>query len=344
MRAFQLVAPQSVELRDVPEPEPAPTEVLLRVTGAGVCHSDLHFLEIGHELFSLPMTLGHEIVGTVVATGEAATGWEAGQEAAVYLSWGCGKCRACIEGADQYCESYPRGTVPGAGIGYPGGMADLVTVPARQLIDLEGLDPLMAAPLTDAALTPYHAIDLSRERLCPSSTVVVVGVGGLGHMAVQILRAITRSTIVAVDTDETRLRDAVGHGADHMVPSDSTAAAEILSLTAGRGADVVLDFVGIDQTLALAADCIASRGQITAVGVAGGQLAYNTAGPPVGLPWGVSVVRPYGGTRRDLQEVLTLARRGAIKAQVEKFDLDSAAAVLEKLSKGEINGRAVLVP
>src|SRR3954449_2032105 len=99
MRAVQLIGQDRVELRDVPSPEPGPGQVLLRVTGAGVCHSDLHFLHIGHELFPLPMTLGHEIAGLVVACGAGVTGWEEGQSAIVYLSWGCGRCRACAEGA-----------------------------------------------------------------------------------------------------------------------------------------------------------------------------------------------------------------------------------------------------
>jgi propanol-preferring alcohol dehydrogenase len=223
-------------------------------------------------------------------------------------------------------------------------MAEMVSVPVRHLIELNDLDPVLAAPLTDAALTPYHAIALSRDRIEPSSTVVVIGVGGLGHMAVQILRGTSDVRIVAVDTDENRLKQATELGADHVLLSDAAAEQEVLRLTRGRGADVVLDFVGIDPTLALAAGCIASRGQITIVGVAGGVLSYGTAGPPMGLPWGVSVVRPFGGTRRDLLEVLALAEKGHIAAHVERFTLEEAPHVLQQLSQGEINGRAVLVP
>jgi propanol-preferring alcohol dehydrogenase len=224
-------------------------------------------------------------------------------------------------------------------------MAENVTVPARHLAHLGDLDPVSAAPLTDAALTPYHAIALSRDRLGPSSTVAVIGVGGLGHMAVQILQATSAATVVAIDTDEGRLRHATELGAGHAVPSDDHAPDEVLRLTAGRGADVVLDFVGSDATLALAAGCVATAGHVTVVGLAEGGLPVPAAAPPpAGLPWGCSVTKPYGGTRRDFQEVLALGRAGRIAVHVERFGLDEAASVLDRLERGDVDGRAVLVP
>lgn len=344
MKAFQLIEPRRAEVRDVPEPEPAPGSVVLRVAGAGVCHSDLHILHADQALFPLPLTLGHEIAGTVAAVGAGVTGWEEGQPALVYLCWGCGRCRACAVGAENYCEAFPRQTVPGGGLGHDGGMAELVSVPARHLVALGELDPVDAAPLTDAALTPYHAVSSSRDRLGPGSTAVVVGVGGLGHMAVQILAATVAATVVAVDTDEGRLRTATELGAHRGVLSDERAAAEVLATTGGRGADVVLDFVGAPATLALAAGCVASAGQVTVVGLAGGNLAFGASAPPASLPWGASVVKPYGGTRRDLLDVVALARRGRIGVRTQRFGLAEAPAVLERLERGEIDGRAVLVP
>jgi alcohol dehydrogenase, propanol-preferring len=344
MRAVQLVGAQQVELRDVDEPDVGPGDVLLRVTGAGVCHSDLHLRHIGHQFLALPMTLGHEIAGTVAAVGPGVDGWENGQSALVYLCWGCGACRACAAGADNACERYARATVPAPGIGLPGGMAELVCVPARHLFALAGLDPVAAAPLADAALTTYHAISLARARLTPGSTALVIGVGGLGHLAVQILRATSAATIVAIDTDEARLRAAVELGADTTLPSDAQAAEEVLRLTGGRGADVVFDVVGIQQTLELATGCIANRGQLMLVGLGGGQLTVPADVPPVGLPWGASVIKPYAGTRADLDEVLALARAGRIAAHVEPFALDDAPEVLDRLEAGAITGRAVLVP
>jgi len=344
VRALQLLAPQRAELREVADPEPGPGEVLLAVGGAGVCHSDLHMLHAKRVLFPLPLVLGHEVAGTVAAVGPGVTGWEVGAGALVYLCWGCGRCRACVAGADNYCDAYPRSTVPGPGLGHPGGMADLVAVPARHLVPLGDLDPVQAAPLTDAGLTPYHAVAISRDRISPSSTVVVIGVGGLGHVAVQILRATTGATVVAVDTDEARLRHAADLGADRTLLSDDGTAAELLGLTAGVGADVVLDFVGAAPTVAMAGACVRSAGQITVVGLAAGKLQHAAAPPPIGLPWGVSVVKPYGGTRQDLTEVLALARAGHVSVQVEPSPLAEGVAVLDRLERGQVAGRAVLVP
>ena len=272
MRAFQLLRPGHAEICQVAVPEPRSGEALLRVSGAGVCHSDVHLLHAPQAPFRLPFTLGHEIAGTVEALGPATDGWEIGEPALVYLCWGCGTCRACARGADNYCEARPRATVRGAGLGRDGGMADLVAVPLRHMVRLGELDPIAAAPLTDAGLTSYHAVAQARERLAASAAVAVVGVGGLGHMAVQILASTTAATIIAVDSDEGRLRHAAGLGASHAVPAGDGAAAEILAATGGRGADVVLDFVGVDETLELAAACVATAGQITIVGVGGGRL------------------------------------------------------------------------
>lgn len=343
MRALQLVEPQRAELREVPDPEPGPGEVLLAVRGAGVCHSDLHMLHAKRVVFPLPLQLGHEVGGTVAALGPGVSGWEVGAAALVHLCWGCGRCRACIAGADNYCDAYPRSTVPGPGLGHPGGMADLIAVPARHLVELGDLDPARSAPLTDAALTPYHAVGVSRSRLVAGSTVAVVGVGGLGHVAVQVLRATTGARVVAVDTDEGRLQHARDLGADEAVLSDEGTAAELLSMTGGTGVDVVLDFVGAPSTVELAASVVRSGGQITLIGLAAGKLQHSAAPPPIGLPWGVSVVKPYGGTRRELSEVLALVRTGRLHLQVETSPLEDALAVLERLERGEVAGRAVLV-
>ena len=344
MRALQLVEPRRAELREVPDPEPGHGEVLLAVAGAGVCHSDLHMLHAKRVVFPLPLQLGHEIGGTVAAVGPGVSGWEVGAAALVHLCWGCGHCRACVAGADNYCDGFPRSTVPGPGLGHPGGMADLVVVPARHLVALGDLDPVRSAPLTDAGLTPFHAVAVSRSRIEPGSTVVVVGVGGLGHVAVQVLRATTGARIVAVDTDEVRLQQAQDLGADEVLRSDEDAARTLLQMTGGAGADVVLDFVGAPATVALAGAAVRSGGQITLVGLAAGRLEHAAAPPPIGLPWGVSVVKPYGGTRRELSEVLALVRTGRLRVQVETAPLDDALAVLDRLEQGRLRGRAVLVP
>jgi alcohol dehydrogenase, propanol-preferring len=174
--------------------------------------------------------------------------------------------------------------------------------------------------------------------------VVVIGVGGLGHMAVQLLRETSGATIIAVDTDEARLRQASELGAHHAVVSDERAGEEILGRTRERGADVVFDFVGAQPTLDLAAAIVASLGIISVVGLGMGEQIFRATLPPVGLPWGASVIKPYGGMRRELHDVVALARQGRIAAHIERHPLEDAAAVLESLERGEVVGRAVLVP
>ena len=344
MRAFQLTSPGTAEVREVEDPSPGAGEVLVKVTGAGVCHSDLHILHATESLFPTPMTFGHEVAGTIAGFGDGVVGWEEGTPVLVYLSWGCGRCRRCAVGAENYCETYPRGTTPGPGLGANGGMADLITVPDRHVVPLGDLDPVEAAPLTDAALTPYHAISLARSGIDASSTVVVIGVGGLGHMGLQILRATSGATIVALDTDEERLRQATDLGADRTLISDAASAGEILKMTGGVGADAVFDFVGATPTLTTAVACIGSGGFVSAVGLAGGEIPFRPEAVPTDIPWGTTFSRPYGGTRRDLQEVVALAQRGRIEVHVHRFGLAEASQALDQLERGEITGRAVLVP
>ena len=344
MKAFQLVAPKQTELREVAMPEPTASEVLLEVAAAGVCHSDLHLVHAPALPYTLPMTLGHEVAGRVVATGADVTGWEHGQPAIVYLCWGCGRCRNCIGGAENYCLAHPKDSVPGAGLGHHGGMAEFIAVPSRHLLPLGELDPMGAAPLADAALTPYHAIAGARDLLVPGSTAVVIGVGGLGNLAVQILVATTSARVIAVDTDEARLRMATEKGAGHVLLAGPTTAEDVIRMTSGLGADLVLDLVGNDATLTTATACVATGGRISILGLAAGRLPVLAGPPPFAMPWGVSVVRPYGGSRRDLLEVLDLARSGSLEVPIESFPLAEAPQVLDRLQQGRVQGRAVLVP
>ncbi|GLZ75998.1 oxidoreductase [Actinorhabdospora filicis] len=344
MRAFQLIEPGVAELRDVDVPSPGPGEVLVKVAGAGVCHSDLHILH-APAWRPLPMTIGHEISGHVAELGQGVQGWDIGTPVLGYLCWGCGQCRTCAAGYENYCERYGRGITPGPGLGFQGCMAEYVVFPARFLVALgDLLDPIDAAPLTDAALTPWHAVNLAREHLGASSTAVVIGVGGLGHLGVQILAATTGARVIAVDLDPAKLEHARQLGAEEVITSDEEAAAAVLELTRGRGAEAVFDFVGAGPTLSLAAEVIAPFGRIVVVGLAAGRLDFAADGPPRGLPWGASVVKPYGGTRADLHDLLRLTQRGGLKVTVERHPLEDARKVLELLEAGRVPGRAVLVP
>lgn len=348
MRAARLLAWKSEpELVDVAEPVPGPGQVVVRIGGAGACHSDLHLMrdfDTGALPWGPPFTLGHENAGWVHLLGEGVTGLSVGQPVAVYGAWGCGECARCRAGAENYCENPAGAPVPsgGGGLGLDGGMAEFLLVPAaRNVIPLpDGLDPLHAAPLTDAGLTPYHAIRRSWAKLAPGSTAVVIGVGGLGHSAVEILKATTAARIVAVDTRKEALQLAEELGVDRTVPAGDGAADEIRAVTSGHGADVVVDFVGSDSTLALAAATTRVLGDLTIVGIAGGTLPVSF----FGLPYEVSIQTTYWGTRPELIEVLDLSARGLIKPRIVQFGLNDAMTAYRQLAEGSIQGRAVVVP
>ena len=340
MQAFRLVAPHVTELRSVPQPDPGPGDVLIRVGAAGACHSDLHIIDAPDALgMPIPLTLGHENAGWVEALGPGVTGFERGEAVAIYGIVGCGHCIACLAGRENACRRVAPG---GIGLSRDGGMAEYVVAPARQLLAIGELDVAQAAPLTDAGLTPYHAINVTRRGLRPGSTCVVIGVGGLGHMAVQILAATTASRIIAIDVRDEALQLARDVGAHHAFRSDADAAAQVRELVgpAPGGADVVLDCVGAPATVEIARSVVSTGGDVAIVGLAGGAL-------PVGfgtLPLEVLVVVPFWGTKSELADVLALARAGRITAHVERFSLGDASTAYEKLRSGHIRGRAVIVP
>ena len=331
------------EVVTVPDPEPGPGQVLLKVTAAGVCHSDIAVMSWPADSFpyDLPLTLGHEGVGTVAALGAGVTGVEEGNSIAVYGPWGCGTCAKCAEGKENYCLRAAELGIHPPGLGAPGAMAEYLLVDdARHLVPLDGLDPVAAVPLTDAGLTPYHAIKRTLPKLVPGSTAVVIGTGGLGHVAIQLLRALTSARVIALDVSEDKLRLARQVGAHDTVLSDAHAAQAVRDLTGGIGAEAVFDFVGADPTVRTAGAVAAVEGEVAIVGIGGGAL-------PVGfghLPFEVSVNAPYWGSRSELTEVLALARSGAVSVHTETFTLDEAPLAYERLHAGKINGRAVILP
>ena len=344
MKAYQLTAWQSPpQMREVEVPEPGPGQVLIKVGGAGACHSDLHLMEWpeGTMGFDLPFTLGHENAGWVEALGAGVEGLEEGEAVAVYGPWGCGRCRACRLSAENYCERQAEIGAFGGGLGLDGGMAEYMLVPhSRLLLPLGDLDPREAAPLSDAALTPYHAIKRSLHLLVPGSTAVVIGVGGLGHMAVQILRALSPAQVIAVDTSAEKLALAREIGADETVEAGEGAVEQIRELTGGRGAELVLDDVGADDTLTLASAITRFEAHLTVVGLAGGKLQFAFGA----LPFESQLTIPYWGTAVELMEVLDLARAGKIRAHVERFGLERVEDAYTRMREGTLNGRAVICP
>jgi propanol-preferring alcohol dehydrogenase len=344
MKAYQLTAWQTPpQLREVEVPEPGPGEVLLKVGGTGACHSDLHLMEWPEGTLAVdpPFTLGHENAGWIEAVGSGVRGLEPGEAVAVYGPWGCGRCRACRRSAENYCERQAEIGALGGGLGRDGGMAEYMLVPhSRLLLPLGDLDPRDAAPLSDAALTPYHAVKRSLDLLVPGSTAVVIGVGGLGQMAVQILRALSPARVIAVDTSPEKLRLARVVGAEEAVTAGEGAAEAIGDAMQGRGAELVMDMVGSDDTLALAAELVRFESHLTVIGLAGGTFQFGFGA----LPFECQLTIPYWGSAVELMEVLDLARAGRIRAHVERFPLDRVEDAYEKMRNGTLDGRAVICP
>src|SRR6187401_2503848 len=333
---------RTAQIEDVPTPSAGPGQVLIKIGGAGVCHSDLHVMEedLG---FTPPFTLGHENAGWVSALGEGVTGFKEGDPVAVYGPWGCGRCHACQQSMENYCENWAQVNGFGGGLGLDGGMAEYMLVPsARLLVPLGGLSPAKAAPLSDAALTPYHAIKRALPHLNAESTVVVLGVGGLGHMAIQLLRVLAPVRIVAADVDDKKLQHAKALGADDIVNNRNTseAAERIRQITGPRGAGLVLDCVGVQPTVDLGARLLGRNSVWTIFGLGGGRHEFHHGSTPYGTVMSI----PYWGSRVELMEVIAMARSGRIHAETTEYPLDQAVAVYDKLEKGQIPGRAVLVP
>lgn len=325
---------------DLEKPTPKGDEVLLKIGGAGVCHSDLHIIDegvVGDTIF----TLGHENAGWIEAVGDTVTDYKAGDAVLVYGPWGCGHCKPCQQSKENYCDH--QGELGfGGGLGLNGGMAEYMLVPSsRLLVPIYDLDPVIAAPLTDAALTPYSAIKRSLPKLMPDEYVVVIGVGGLGHVAVQILREVCGASIIACDVTADKLEFAKELGANYVINSkDENAAAQILDITGISKAKVVIDFVGATSTIALGTKVVSMDGDLTIVGLGGGYYKYNM----LEMPFGVSMTNPYWGSRTELMEVVGLARQEKIKIEIEQFSLDQANEVYDKMREGKLKGRAVLVP
>lgn len=332
-------------LQEVDKPSPGPGEVLLKVAGAGACHSDIAVFrdfdaDNGPSQLKPSFVLGHENSGWAEELGEGVSGVELGAAYLVYGPTGCGHCRACSRGQDTYCEN--AGTMPylGVGLGRDGGMAEYVTVPARNLVPLGDADPVAAAPLSDAGLTPYHAVKLSLPALAGGGKhALVIGLGGLGQVAVQILSALTGATVIATDTREDAMERARKSGAV-TVPGGPGQAEAIREATGGKGVDAVFDFVGIDPTIALAMSVVALRGRVTVVGISSGTYAWNF----YGVPYEVDLTSTYWGTIEELHEVVDLYRAGQITPDVEIFPLDDALEAYRRLEAGELTGRAVVAP
>src|ERR1700676_105195 len=343
MIAYRLLQPQQPpELQDVAKPSPGAGQLLIKVGGCGLCHTDIGLMSrTTAEWFDTPppFTLGHEIAGWVSEIGQGVVGFKSGEPVAVVPVWGsCGHCPPCRRGEENFCYYISR--LIGAGLGFDGGLAEYVVVESRFAVPTGDFDPVLAAPLTDAGLTTYTAIKPALPSLVPGSTAVVIGVGGLGLLAVQFLRTLCSSRVIAVDSDQGHLQIATEHGADYTLPSDATTAEQIRSLTAGTGANFILDCVGAETTLKTGVAALARLGRLTLVGA-----ALKTI--PFGLhevPWGSQLATSMNGGTVNLREVIELARLGRIETIEDRYPLTRVADGYRDLKSGKLRGRAVCVP
>ncbi|MWG34513.1 NAD(P)-dependent alcohol dehydrogenase [Halomarina oriensis] len=332
---------EALTIEDVDRPTPTASDgVVVDIAGAGWCQTDNHVVEGMWEEYvpqDLPMTLGHENAGHVAEVGEEVTVVEEGDPVICHPVMTCGTCRPCRLGEDMYCEN-----VAFPGLTHDGGFAESLLTNERAVIPLpEGTDPTDIAPHADAGITAYHAVKKAVAELNPGDTAVVVGVGGLGHIGLQCLDAMSAATVVALDPKEAARDLASDLGAHHTVdPSSEDVAAVVNDLTDDRGAKQVVDFVGADETTALGPDVLASGGDHHVVGYGG-----HVHEPAQTLVDGEFAYRgTLVGRYTELQELVALVDRGDVELRTTRYDLEDINTVAEKLEHGDIEGRAVLTP
>jgi propanol-preferring alcohol dehydrogenase len=262
MRAIRLVHPgKPLELMEVPIPEPGPADVLVRVRAAGICHSDAHYRAGKSKVEPLPLTLGHEVAGTVEKAGASVAGFKAGDRVCIHYLATCGNCAYCHQGNEQFCAS-------GKMIGKyrDGGYADFIVMPARSVLRLPDEIPFeQGAILMCSSATSLHA--LNKARIRPGDTVAVFGIGGLGLSAIQLARAFGASQVFAVDINPSKLVLARNLGATPIDGKQTDPVKEIERLTGSRGVDVALELVGLPLTMSQSVKCLAIKGRAALVGI-----------------------------------------------------------------------------
>jgi propanol-preferring alcohol dehydrogenase len=314
---------------------------LVKVEGAGFCHSDIHVIDGEIRVLPrLPLTLGHENAGRVAAIGAGVGTLRDGDPVAVYGGWGCGACSLCVTGHEQLCET-PQWVGLSA---HDGGYAEYLLVPhERYLVKLAHLRPEEAAPLTDAALTPYRAIRKALPFLEPDHYALVIGLGGLGQYGLKLLRLLSGCPVIAVDVSDQKLALARGLGAEVVLNGrDPQLAACLKELTHGHGVAAAFDFVGSDATLALAIGATRALGKVTQVGLAGGSARLKVLESSA---FEVTFEATLWGTIKELREVLALAESGRLSPIALDFEpLDGINDVYARVKRGEVAGRAVIRP
>jgi NAD+-dependent secondary alcohol dehydrogenase Adh1 len=316
-----------------------PFDVVVRVGGAGVCRTDLHIIEgqwAAAMGVALPYTIGHENAGWVHEVGSAVSNVAVGDTVILHPTPTCGLCRACRAGQDMHCSN---GSFPG--LDSDGGMAEYLLTSARACVKLDpATRPQDVAALADAGITAYHAVRKALPLLYPGTTCVVIGAGGLGHIGIQCLAALTSATIVVVDRNPEALALAKQLGAHHTVVADGNQVDSVRQLTDGAGAEVVLDFVaeqGAEQ------DGFAMTGRAGSYFVIGygGTISIPTLDI---ISTERNIVGNIVGTYTELAELMVLAQAGKVTLHTRTYPLDAAVEALADLDAGRVRGRAILVP
>ena len=325
---------------EVPEPSvKGPLDVVVKIGGAGVCRTDLHIIEGQWDAAmhpALPYTLGHENAGWVQENGSAVTNGAVGDTVILHPTPTCGLCRACRAGNDMHCtsNSFP-------GLSHDGGMAEYLLTSARACVKLDPkTQPADVAALADAGITAYHAVRKAIPLLYPGTTAVVIGAGGLGHIGVQCLAALTATTIVVVDRNPDALKLASQIGAHHTVVADGSQVEAVRELTGGRGAEVVLDFVAEQGAEADGWAMTGRAGSYFVIGY-GGTLQVPTLDI---ISTERNIIGNIVGTYNDLAELMALAEGGRVTLHTRTYPLGSAAEAFADLDAGQVRGRAILVP
>jgi NAD+-dependent secondary alcohol dehydrogenase Adh1 len=331
---------QPPQVDDVLEPEASgPDDVVVRIGGAGLCRTDLHIIDgwfADAIPADLPLVLGHENAGWVHAVGPAVEHLAVGDPVICHPNLTCGVCRPCRVGDDMRCTRGP--SLPG--LMCAGGMAELFKTSARAVVKLApGTAPAEVAALADAGLTAYHAVRKAVSDLGAGSFAVAVGAGGLGHIGIQCLKAMTPASVIAVDTSEEALKLAVTWGADHQVRAGGQQAQQVRDLT-GVGADAVFDFVGEDSTISDSVAMLRPGGTYYLVGYGG-----TVTLPSLQLILGeITVAANLIGTYADLADLVTLADQGKVVLHSSRYPLEAANDAIDDLRYGRIRGRAILIP
>ena len=316
-----------------------PLDVVVRIGGAGLCRTDLHIIEgqwAEKSGVTLPYTLGHENAGWVHEVGSAVSNVEVADAVIVHPLITCGLCRACRAGDDMHCET---GAFPG--IDTDGGFAELLKTNARAVVKLDpAVEPQDVAAHADAGLTAYHAVKKAAAILEPGMRAVVIGAGGLGHIGIQCLAALTATTVIVVDRNPDALALASQLGANHTVVADGKHVDAVKDLTGGTGANVVLDFVAEQGAENEGFAMTAPGGSYSVIGY-GGELQVPTLDI---ISTERNVIGNIVGTYNELAELMVLAEAGKVTLHTKTYPLDAAADALADLDAGKVRGRAILVP